>query len=92
MKALLVMKRQINWQKQVLNIRSQDPNQLAASQLELPRKWSGTGQTEITKTHGIFNWTQTGKGTYTRALCQKNKGSVKQRPVKMDSRTVYRTV
>jgi hypothetical protein len=34
-----------------LNIRSQDLNQLAAPLLELPRKRSGTGRTEITKKH-----------------------------------------
>jgi hypothetical protein len=49
MRVLLVMKRQISWQERDLNICSQDLNQLAGSQLELPRKWSGTGQTEITK-------------------------------------------
>jgi hypothetical protein len=43
MRVLMVMKQQINWQEQDLNIRSQDLNQLAASQLELPRKRSGTG-------------------------------------------------
>jgi hypothetical protein len=43
---------------------------------------------------GIHNWTQTGKGTYIRTLCQKNKGSVEmqQRPIKMDSRTIHRTL
>jgi hypothetical protein len=43
---------------------------------------------------GIHNWTQIGKGTYTRALCQKNEGSVgvKQRPIKMCGRTTYRTL
>jgi hypothetical protein len=76
MRVLTVMKRQISWQDQDLNIRSQDLNQLAASQLELPRKRSGTGRTEITKALGIRNWAQTGKGTYTRALCQKNEESV----------------
>jgi hypothetical protein len=40
------MKQQINWQEQDLNIRSQDLNQLAASQL--PGKQSGTGRTKIT--------------------------------------------
>jgi hypothetical protein len=46
------------------------------------------------KTLGIHNWTQTGEGTYTRALCQKNEGSVeiKQRPIKMSGRTLYRTL
>jgi hypothetical protein len=31
---------------------------------------------------------------YIRTLCQKNKGSVeiKERPIKMDSRTIYRTL
>jgi hypothetical protein len=42
---------------------------------------------------GNFN-INTGKATYTRALCQKNEGSVeiKQRPVKIGGRTVYRTL
>jgi hypothetical protein len=64
------------------------------SQLELPRKWSGTGLTEITKNIGNMYQTYTGKGTYTRALCQKNEGSVKtkQKPVKMDGRNIYRTL
>jgi hypothetical protein len=94
MRVLLVMKRQFNWQEQDLNIRSQDLNQLVASQLELPRKRSGPGRTEITKALEIHNWTQAGKGTYTRALCQKNKGSVeiKQRPIKVGGRTLYRTL
>jgi hypothetical protein len=36
---------------------------------------------------GIHSWTQTGKGTHIRALCQKIKGSTetKQRSIKMDS-------
>jgi hypothetical protein len=38
MRVLLEMKRQISWEKQDLNIRSQDLNQLAASQLEFPKK------------------------------------------------------
>jgi hypothetical protein len=44
------------------------------------------------KTLVIHNWTYTGKGT--RALCQKNEGSVeiKQRPTKMGGRTTYRTL
>jgi hypothetical protein len=65
-----------------------------ASQLELLREKSGTGRTAITKNYGIHNWAQTGNGTYITALCQKNKGSVeiKQRPIKMDGRTIYRTV
>jgi hypothetical protein len=39
-------------------------------------------------------WPKTGKQTYMRALCQKNKGSVeiKQRSIKMDGRTIYRTL
>jgi hypothetical protein len=93
-RALLEMKRQISWQEQDLNIRSKDLNQLAASQLELPRNRSGTGLTEIIKiTLGIRNRAYTGKGTYTRALCQKNEGSVeiKQRPTEMNGRTTYRT-
>jgi hypothetical protein len=42
------MKQQISWQEQNLNICSQDMKQLEASQLELPKKRSGTEQTEIT--------------------------------------------
>jgi hypothetical protein len=43
---------------------------------------------------GIHNWTQTGKRTYTRALCQKNEGfvEIKQRPAKMGGRTISRTL
>jgi hypothetical protein len=43
---------------------------------------------------GIHNWTQTGKGTYIMSLFQKNEGSVKikQRPIKMGGRTIYRTL
>jgi hypothetical protein len=42
---------------------SEHLNQLAASQLELPRKRSGTEQ-KSHKTMEIQNWTQTDKGTY----------------------------
>jgi hypothetical protein len=40
----------------------------------------------------VVGWT--GEGTYTRAPCQKNEVSVKikQRPTKMGSRTIYRTL
>jgi hypothetical protein len=38
------------------------------------RDWTNRNQQ---KALGICNWTQTGKGTYTTALCQKNEGSVK---------------
>jgi hypothetical protein len=57
--------------------------------LELPRKRSGTAEREREKK--IHNWTQTGKGTYTRALCQKNAGSVeiKQRSIKMGGSSSY---
>jgi hypothetical protein len=57
MRVLFEIKRQINWQERDLNTRSQDLNQLAASQLELPRMRSGTGRTEITqkKIMGIDN-------------------------------------
>jgi hypothetical protein len=62
--------------------------------LELPRRRPGTGRTEITKTLAIRNWIQTGKGTYTWALCRKNEGSVevKHRPIKMGGRTTYWTL
>jgi hypothetical protein len=87
--------RQISWQEQDLNIHSQDLNQLAASQLELTRKWSKDWMNRNhKKTLGSHNWTQTGKGIYTRPLCQKNKEyvEVKQRPVKIGLRTIYRTL
>jgi hypothetical protein len=92
MRLLLEMK-QIYWQEQDLNIRSQVLNQPVASQLEFPRERSGTGRTEQ-KTMGIPNWAQTGKGTFIRILCQKYKGSVdiKQRSIKMNSRTIYRAL
>jgi hypothetical protein len=49
LRAMLVMKRQFSWQEHGRNIRSEDLNQLAASQLDLPQKPSGTGRREITK-------------------------------------------
>jgi hypothetical protein len=80
--------------KRDLNIHSFDLNQLVASQLELPRKQSMNGRKKSQKTLGIHNRTQTVKGTFTRALCQKNKESVeiKQRPIKMGGRTIYKTL
>jgi hypothetical protein len=63
------------------------------------RERSGTGGTEITKNNGNpqlnskqLNSKQA-KG-HIRTLCQNNKGSVKikQRPIKMDSRVIYRTL
>jgi hypothetical protein len=58
--------------------------------LELPRLDEQKSQ----KTLGIHNWTETGKGTYTSALCQKNVESVEaeQRPIKIGGRTIYRTL
>jgi hypothetical protein len=43
---------------------------------------------------GIYNGTQTDKGTDIRTLYQKIKGSVEAqwRPIRMDSGTVYRTL
>jgi hypothetical protein len=63
-----------------------------ASQLELPGG-QGLEEQKSQKTFGIHYWTQTGKGTYTRALCQKNEGSVevKQRPIKTGGKTIYKT-
>jgi hypothetical protein len=59
--------------------------------LELPRNQSGTGQTEI-----IINRQKDLKvgPSATRAPCQRNKGSVevKQRPLKMGGRAIYRTL
>jgi hypothetical protein len=54
----------------------------------------GMDEQKSQKNMGIHNWTQTGKMTYMRALCQKNEGSVqiKQRPIKMGGRTLYRTL
>jgi hypothetical protein len=51
MRVLFVTKRQISWQEWDLNIRSKDLNQLAGSQLELPRKRLGTGRTDKEKEH-----------------------------------------
>jgi hypothetical protein len=57
---------------------------------KLVRDWTNRNHK---KTLGIRDWTQRGKGTYTSVLCQKNKGSVKikQRPIKLGGRTIYRT-
>jgi hypothetical protein len=61
--------------------------------LEFPRDGQGLDEQKSQKIMGIYNWTQ-GKGTYIMTLCQKNKESVeiKQRSVKMDSRTIHRTL
>jgi hypothetical protein len=42
------------------------------------------------QTMGIHNWTQTGKGTHIRTLCQKNEGSaeIKQGQIKTAQRTL----
>jgi hypothetical protein len=94
MRVLLEIKWHINWQEQGLNIRSQELNQLAASQLELPRKWSESGRTEITKIIGNPQLDSNRQNDLYKGLCQKNEGSVeiKQRPTKMCGRTTYRTL
>jgi hypothetical protein len=48
----------------------------------------------IVKKLGNISFMQTNKGTYSRALCQKNDGfvKIKQRPIKMGGRTIYRTL
>jgi hypothetical protein len=87
MGTLLIMKLQISWQERYLNIRSQDLNQLSASQFELDEQKS---KKHSESTTGV----KTGKRTYTGFLCQKNEGSaeIKQRPTKMGGRTIYRTL
>jgi hypothetical protein len=42
----------INWQNWDMNVRSYGLNQLPAFQQELPRRLSGTGQTETIKNTG----------------------------------------
>jgi hypothetical protein len=70
------------------------PGPACGISIGVAKKAARTGRTEITKILGIHNWTQTGEGIYTRAICQKNEGSVeiKQIPVKMGGRTLYRTL
>jgi hypothetical protein len=94
MRELLAEKQPINWQNWDPNVDLWDLDQLTESQQEMPRKLSGTGQTETTKTLGILNKIQTGKGTHKRTLCQKNQGTVrfKQKPVTVGDRTTYRTL
>jgi hypothetical protein len=43
---------------------------------------------------GLLNWAENSKGTDIRTLCQKIQRSIEaqQRPTKMDSRTIYRTL
>jgi hypothetical protein len=57
--------------------------QLACGISELPKKWSGSGQTEIIKQWEFTIGLKTGKGTHTMILCLKVKGSTetKQRPI-----------
>jgi hypothetical protein len=54
----------------------------------------GLDEQKSWKTLGIRNWTQTGKGTYTRTLCLKNEESVKikQRSIKMGGKNIYRAL
>jgi hypothetical protein len=95
MRVLLVMKRQISWQERDLNIPSKGPEPACGISVGVAKKavrdWTNRNKKKIL---GIRNRTYTGKGTYTRVLCQKNEGSVKskQRPVKMGGRTTYRTL
>jgi hypothetical protein len=58
-----------------------------------PESDQGLNKRKSKKILGILNWTQTGKRTYTRTLCQKNEGAVKikQKPATMGGRTIYRT-
>jgi hypothetical protein len=56
MKVLLVIKWQISWQEQDLNVCSQDLNQIVACQLELPKSGQGLDEQKSQKN----NLTQTG--------------------------------
>jgi hypothetical protein len=49
----------------------------------------GLDKQKPSKILGILIWTQTGKRTYTRTLCQKNEGAVKikQKPATMGDKT-----
>jgi hypothetical protein len=69
-------------------------NQFVAFQQELPRRLSGTGQTETIKILWIPNRAQTDKGTHTRTLCRKKQGSVliKHKLVTVSVRTTDRTL
>jgi hypothetical protein len=60
----------------------------------LDRGWVRPGLCKKKWLTKLTPWSSTGQGTYTRALCQKNEGSVeiKQRPIKMGGRTLYRTL
>jgi hypothetical protein len=92
----LVMKWQINWQEQDLNIRLTSVHRtwITLRHLNWSCQESGQGleKQKSQKTLGNHNRTQIGKAIYTRALCQKNEGSVKikQRSIKVDARTIYR--
>jgi hypothetical protein len=89
-RVLKVIKLLINWQDWDLNVLSQNLNQLAEFQQGLPRRLSGTGQTETTENIGCPSQTQTRKGFPTRTICQKNQGTVKtkQKPVTVGDRTL----
>jgi hypothetical protein len=75
---------------------SVDRTWTSLSYLNLSCQESGQGLDEEKshKTTGIHNCTQTGKGIYIRTLCQKIKGfvEIKQRSIKTDSKTIYRTL
>jgi hypothetical protein len=88
------MKRQISWQRTGSEHPFTGPEPAGGISVGVAKKRSGTGRTKITQTMEIYNWTKRDKRTYTRALCQKNEGSVeiKQRQTKMGGRTIYRSL
>jgi hypothetical protein len=94
MRVLLEMKQQIYWQEQDQNIRSQDLNQPVASESELPKDRSRTGSTKITSNDLNSQLDSNRQRDSYQDPLQENKGSVevKQGPVIMDSRTIYRTM
>jgi hypothetical protein len=55
------------------------------------RNWTNRNHKKIL---GIINWTRRDKRTFTRTLCQENKGGakIKQKPATLGGRTTYRTL
>jgi hypothetical protein len=84
------MKLPINLQDSDLNVHKWYLNQLAAFQQELPRRLSGTGQ-RPSDLLGVLNSIQTGIGTPTSTVCQRDQGTIKtkQKPVTVGDRTTY---
>jgi hypothetical protein len=73
------MKRQISWQNGVWTTVHRTSTSLRHLRWSCQESGQGLDEQKSQRTLGIHNWTESGKATYTRTLCQKNEGSVEVR-------------